>query len=57
MNAMAKVSKEDIMRFAATYFQNNYTVIYKKTGSNEVPKVVKPEIHPSNSIGMPNLIS
>lgn len=46
MNAMAKVSKEDIMRFAATYFQNNYTVIYKKTGSNEVAKVVKPEIHP-----------
>jgi hypothetical protein len=35
------------MRFAATYFQNNYTVIYKKTvGSNEVAKVVKPEIHP-----------
>lgn len=46
MNVMAKITKKDIMRFAAMYFQDNYTVIYKKTGENDVPKVVKPEIHP-----------
>ncbi len=46
MNVMAKITKADIMRFAALWFQNNYTVIYKKTGNSDVPKVDKPEIHP-----------
>lgn len=46
LNVMSKITKADIMRFAAKWFQNNYTVIYKKTGNSDVPKVVKPEIHP-----------
>ena len=46
LQAMSKITKEDIMRFSAKYFQNNYTVIYKRTGENDAPKVDKPEIHP-----------
>ena len=44
---MSTITKEDIMRFSAKYFQNNYTVIYKRTGDNDKSeKVQKPEIHP-----------
>jgi len=47
LQTMSTITKEDIMRFSAKYFQNNYTVIYKRTGDNDKSeKVQKPEIHP-----------
>jgi len=47
LDQMSKITKEDVIRFAAKYFQNNYTVVYKRTGENDPStKVQKPEIHP-----------
>lgn len=44
---MEKVGKEDIMAFANTYFDQNYAVIYKRTGKDpNVVKVEKPPITP-----------
>jgi predicted Zn-dependent peptidase len=42
-----KITKEEIVKFANTWFGNNYVTIYKKTGNDTtLQKVVKPEITP-----------
>ncbi len=42
---LEKVTKDDIVKFANKTFNNNYVVIYKRTGKNEnAVKVEKPEI-------------
>ncbi len=47
INELKKITKEDIMHFAQQYFRdNNYVVIYKKTGENNAVKVTKPAITP-----------
>lgn len=43
---MRKITKQDIVDFANTYFQNNYAVSYKRKGKEEKPKVEKPKITP-----------
>lgn len=47
LDAMADITKQDIQRFAAMYFQDNYTVVYKRTGEDtKIQKVEKPAITP-----------
>ena len=47
INELKKIKKEDIIHFAKEYLKdNNYVVIYKKTGTNQNIKVTKPEITP-----------
>ncbi len=47
IDKMRKLSKEDIVRVANKYYQNNYVVVYKRIGEREqVAKVVKPQITP-----------
>ena len=41
---LSKVSKTDIIAFANKYFNDNYVVVYKKTGEGDNPKVEKPAI-------------
>ncbi len=45
---LSKITKQEIMDFAkANYNNNNYVVVYKRTGEDKnVEKVVKPEITP-----------
>jgi predicted Zn-dependent peptidase len=46
-NRLSKITKQDVMDFAEKYYDNNYVVIYKRTGEDKnVVKVVKPEITP-----------
>lgn len=42
------ITKEDITSFANKYFQNNYVVVYKRTGKSDNVKVDKPEITEAN---------
>ena len=43
----AKIKKEDVVRVANQYYQNNYVVVYKRTGQDKTTeKVVKPAITP-----------
>ena len=47
INELKKIKKEDIIHFAKEYLKdNNYVVVYKKTGTNQNVKVTKPEITP-----------
>jgi predicted Zn-dependent peptidase len=47
INEFKKITKQDIMHFAKQYLRdNNYVVIYKKTGENKNIKVTKPDITP-----------
>lgn len=47
MDALAKVSKKEIVDFANIFFANNYAVFYKRKGeNNSLAKVEKPEITP-----------
>ncbi|MEW6773457.1 MAG: insulinase family protein [Bacteroidota bacterium] len=47
INEYKKITKQDIMHFAQEYFKdNNYVVVYKRTGNNQNIKVTKPEITP-----------
>ncbi|GAB4208721.1 MAG: insulinase family protein [Bacteroidia bacterium] len=47
INELKKITKNDIMHFAQEYLKdNNYVVVYKKTGENKLPKVTKPAITP-----------
>ncbi len=44
---MSKIAKEDVVRFANEWFDENYTVVYKLTGEDtNVKKVDKPTITP-----------
>lgn len=45
--AMARVTKAEVMAFAKKWFGDNYTVVYKLSGEDpDVQKVEKPEIQP-----------
>lgn len=47
LEAMAKLSKQDIVAFANKYYGNNYAVVYKRKGvDSTTTKVEKPEITP-----------
>jgi predicted Zn-dependent peptidase len=47
VEAMSRITKEDVVRFANKWFGDNYTVVYKKSGEDpNVQKVEKPEINP-----------
>ena len=48
MAQLEKITKQDIINFAnANYSDNNYVVVYKRTGEdNSIPKVDKPAITP-----------
>lgn len=44
---IAKISKQELVKFANEHFKDNYVVIYKRTGKDEgVAKVEKPKITP-----------
>jgi predicted Zn-dependent peptidase len=45
--AMARITKAEVMAFARKWFDDNYTVVYKLSGEDpDVQKVEKPEISP-----------
>lgn len=47
INELKKITKADIMHFAQQYLRDdNYAIVYKKTGTNNTPKVTKPAITP-----------
>tara|TARA_B100001109_G_scaffold255883_1_gene262146 strand:- start:8347 stop:11283 length:2937 start_codon:yes stop_codon:yes gene_type:complete len=47
IDALKKYSKEDIMNFAKENYNNNYVVVYKRTGEDKsVQEVEKPQITP-----------
>jgi predicted Zn-dependent peptidase len=47
IDRLSKVTKEDIMKFAQSNFNQNYVCVYKATGEDtNVQKVTKPEITP-----------
>lgn len=44
---LSKITKQDIIEFAKNNYNNNYAVVYKKTGEDKsVQKVTKPSITP-----------
>lgn len=44
---LSAISKEDVIKFANDNLNNNYVIVYKKTGEdNSIIKVDKPEINP-----------
>ncbi len=43
---MEKITKQEIMKFAAEHYKNNYAVCYKRLGDARVHKVAKPTITP-----------
>lgn len=47
VDKMGKITKSDVVRFANTWFRDNYVTLYKRTGTDTtLQKVVKPEITP-----------
>lgn len=47
INTLSKITKNDLVTFANNNFNNNYVVVYKRTGVDEnVQKVTKPAITP-----------
>lgn len=47
LDELESISKEELMNFAKTHYNENYVVVYKRTGANdELVKVEKPEITP-----------
>lgn len=47
INELKKITKQDIIHFSQQYFKDdNYAVVYKKTGENKNIKVTKPAITP-----------
>lgn len=47
LDRMAKITKQDVMKFANEKLNNDYVVVYKKTGQDpDVVKVEKPKITP-----------
>lgn len=47
IDKMRRLTKEDVVRVANTYYMDNHVVVYKRTGEREnVQKVVKPTITP-----------
>lgn len=46
INRMERLTKEDIMEFAAEWYDENYVVVYKREGTSDVAKIPKPPITP-----------
>ncbi len=47
VDAMSRITKQDVVNFANKWFANNYTVVYKLSAEDpDVQKVEKPEINP-----------
>ncbi len=47
IDAMSRITKQDVVNFANKWFGNNYTVVYKLSGEDEsAQKVEKPSINP-----------
>lgn len=45
LDELSKISKEDLISFANSHYNENYAVVYKRTGKdNSIQKVVKPQI-------------
>lgn len=47
LDELSKITKNDLMKFANTYYTQDYIVVYKRSGEDKnVVKVEKPEISP-----------
>ncbi|HET6512095.1 MAG TPA: pitrilysin family protein, partial [Candidatus Kapabacteria bacterium] len=47
INELSQVTKDEIVKFANKYYNNNYVVVYKRVGERkDLVKVTKPEITP-----------
>jgi len=47
IDRLSKISKQDVINFAKENLNNNYVIVYKRTGEDKnVQKVEKPEINP-----------
>jgi len=47
IDAMAKISKQQVIDFAKKYYNNNYVIVYKRAGTDtKIKKVIKPPITP-----------
>lgn len=46
LEKMRKITKEDVLAVANKYYNDNYTVVYKRKGERSNDKVEKPEITP-----------
>ncbi|MEO8210323.1 MAG: insulinase family protein [bacterium] len=47
INQLATVTKDDVVKFANEKLNNNYVIVYKRTGEDKtIQKVDKPEINP-----------
>ncbi len=47
LDRLSKITKQDIIDFANKYYDNNYVVVYKRTGEDKnVQKIKKPAITP-----------
>lgn len=47
VDRLSKISKEDVVEFANANLNNNYVIVYKRTGEDKsIVKVEKPEINP-----------
>ncbi|MBX7150162.1 insulinase family protein [bacterium] len=47
IDAISKISKNDVVKIANQYYKNNYVVVYKKTGADTtIQKIEKPKITP-----------
>lgn len=47
INTLSKITKNEITAFAKKHFNNNYVVVYKRTGEDKnVQKIIKPQITP-----------
>lgn len=47
IDRLSKITKKEVMEFAANYYKDNYVVVYKRTGEDKnIQKVIKPSITP-----------
>ncbi len=47
IDRLSKITKEDVVNFANKNLNDNYVLVYKKTGEDKtIQKVIKPEINP-----------
>jgi predicted Zn-dependent peptidase len=48
LDELAKITKKDVVEFANRHYGNDYVIVYKKKGNDNVAKVEKPAITPIN---------
>ncbi len=46
IDALSKITKKEIVGFANNMLKDNYVIVYKRTGEDQVKKVSKPKITP-----------